>query len=328
MKNNGSFVISLDLELMWGCYDWADVNGYGRTNVTNVRKVVNGLLDLFNEFNIKATFAVVGIIGCKDIQDAMQYCPKVLPTYRKNIKNPYQNNVLESIKEGEYDLFFAPDIIDKLKSFDNIEIATHTFTHYFCCEDGQNVEQFAADLEQVKSLSDQLGTDVKSIVFPKNQVDDKYLEVCASYGISSYRGVAANFFSSSNNIVKSQIQRIIRLLDSYINISGFSTIDYTTIPICTNIINVPATRFLRPINRKFGLVDRMRLNRIKKEMTYAAKMGHLYHLWWHPHNFGANVKENLAFLREILEHYIMCKNQYEMQSYTIEQFAEMLKNNN
>ena len=40
-------------------------------------------------------------------------------------------------------------------------------------------------------------------------------------------------------------------------------------------------------------------------MTFAAKTGSNYHLWWHPHNFGKDLEANLKFLEKILQHYII-----------------------
>ena len=55
-------------------------------------------------------------------------------------------------------------------------------------------------------------------------------------------------------------------------------------------------------------------------MEHAAKHQELYHLWWHPHNFGADMEENLAFLEEVLRHYQYCHQQYGMCSMTMNEF--------
>jgi hypothetical protein len=49
-------------------------------------------------------------------------------------------------------------------------------------------------------------------------------------------------------------------------------------------------------------------------MEEAARLGAVYHLWWHPHNFGNNVRDNVAFLRRILSHYRHLHRIYGMQS--------------
>ena len=60
-------------------------------------------------------------------------------------------------------------------------------------------------------------------------------------------------------------------------------------------------------------------------MTHAAKHGLTYHLWWHPHNFGINIKENLAFLEKILVHYQKLSKKYVFRSVSMQQLAAILK---
>jgi hypothetical protein len=57
-------------------------------------------------------------------------------------------------------------------------------------------------------------------------------------------------------------------------------------------------------------------------MTFAAQNQLLFHLWWHPHNFGANTDLNVAFLRGILEHYASLRRQFQFQSLTMAEVAE------
>jgi hypothetical protein len=49
-------------------------------------------------------------------------------------------------------------------------------------------------------------------------------------------------------------------------------------------------------------------------MTVAARQGKVFHLWWHPHNFGLHTDENLAFLERILEHYAKLRHEYGFES--------------
>lgn len=54
-------------------------------------------------------------------------------------------------------------------------------------------------------------------------------------------------------------------------------------------------------------------------MTYAAKRGLLYHLWWHPHNFGRDIEENFNTLRNILAHYKKLNVKYNFESKTMKE---------
>ena len=52
-------------------------------------------------------------------------------------------------------------------------------------------------------------------------------------------------------------------------------------------------------------------------MKYAAKNNEVFHLWWHPHNFGSNMEENFYNLEEILKEYTKLNNKYDFKSSTM-----------
>lgn len=81
---------------------------------------------------------------------------------------------------------------------------------------------------------------------------------------------------------------------------------------------------LWPYSPKLSFLEGLRLRRIKKEMVHAAKKGEMYHLWWHPHNFGANIEENLHMLEEICKCYKELYLKYGFSSYNMNEFERMI----
>ena len=79
----GTFVISLDFELLWGVRDKRTVTDYG-ANIRGVRDVVPALLDLFAERDIACTWATVGLLfaGTKEAMIA------ALPARKPDYANP------------------------------------------------------------------------------------------------------------------------------------------------------------------------------------------------------------------------------------------------
>src|SRR5438045_3204585 len=65
--------------------------------------------------------------------------------------------------------------------------------------------------------------------------------------------------------------------------------------------DVPATRFLRPYARSLRRFEPLRLRRLVDELERTVRRRGTYHLWWHPHNFGCDQKENLEFLARFLD---------------------------
>lgn len=322
MINHGSFVISLDFELLWGGLDCWPVEGYGTTHVANVRDAIQGMTSLFEKYGVHATFATVGFLMLNDIDAIKRHQPKDVPTYKNDLLNPY-GSILETVQEHT-SMFFAPDVVEQLKTIPGIEIGTHTFCHYYCWEDGQRVEQFVADMTMANKVAEEKGLKLESIVFPRNQVSKEYLDVCAKQGILSYRGNSCKFFDFTTSRWKAIYNKISRLIDAYMNWGGFTSTPYSSIDCFERPVNIPASRMLRPYMKQLKLLEPLRLRRIKGEMLHAAKHHELYHLWWHPHNFGADPGENLAFLEEVLKCYQTCQQQYGMQSLTMKEMYSQL----
>ena len=78
---------------------------------------------------------------------------------------------------------------------------------------------------------------------------------------------------------------------------------------------------LRAYNHKLYHIESLKIRRIKKAMSKAAKEGKNFHLWWHPHNFGVDQKENLENLEKILSHFKELQKNRGMLSLNMEELA-------
>lgn len=284
------------------------------------RVAIPQILQLFLKYDIHATWAIVGLLYCKDKQELLSYFNTMDIPYENAAFSPVVNLSKVGANETVDPYHFGMSLIDMIRETSNQEIGTHTFTHYYCLEDGQNIEHFEKDLAAVSSLGK-----TASLVFPRNQVNPHYLHVCKERGVKAYRGNEKNWmYKAHKSEQNSWLKRFCRLVDAYVNISGNHT--YCLKNIETDpIVNIPASRFLRPYNRSLSILEQLRLRRIKKGLTKAAKKNELYHLWWHPHNFGRDTKENLQFLEEILKHVDYLKKKYNFQSLHMREVTEVLK---
>lgn len=319
--NNGIFIISLDFELYWGLRDKRTLIDY-RENLLGVREAVEEILNIFNDYNIHATWATVGFLFFSNINELKKYYPAKLPTYNNAKLNPYQyidnNDDLQNLYH------FAPELLKLICKYNGQEIGTHTFSHYYCLENGQTIEQFKSDIYSAIIIARNKQLEIKSLVFPRNQWNEKYLFVLKELGIKCYRGNEINWLYSAVNEKNNHIfRRIPRLLDAYINISGYNTYSISEI-VKKEPFNIPASRFLRPFSKKLILFENLRLKRIKEAMTYSAKTNTLFHLWWHPHNFGINTYQNISFLKKILQHFILLQRKYGMRSYNMGEISDLM----
>jgi len=313
------FVISLDFEKMWGVFDKRSIHSYGE-NVSNVELVIDRLLSLFEKYDIHCTWATVGMLFHNDIKSCKNKLPIVIPKYKNNKLSSY--NHLNEISSNNFVIYYSGIAsIKKISLVPNQEIATHTYSHFYCLEEGSSVDAFCKDLEMAVNISKENGFETKSIVFPRNQYDKSFLEICSKMGIKAYRGTESSWVQRSRNQNELKIiHRVIRFIDSYLNLTGpniYKQLETNN----QRLINIPASFFLRPFNPKLGCFESLKIKRLKNSMLRAAREGSLFHLWWHPHNFGKNLEENMIQLESILIYYSELKYEYGMLSKTMNEVA-------
>jgi peptidoglycan/xylan/chitin deacetylase (PgdA/CDA1 family) len=321
VKNfGGVFLVSLDFELYWGVRDVLTLEEYGR-NISGVHKAVPRILNAFKLYGVHATWAVVGYLFFNGINEIKKNIPHIGPTYLNPRYCPYKYISEKSNLDEIY--HFAPNLINEIGSQRGQEIATHTFSHYYCLEMGQTKEQFDIDLKFAIETARRHGFGTKSLVFPRNQWNEEYLDILNDNGVLCYRGNEISWlYQASKHGEQKSFKRALRFVDSYLNLTGHNTYD---IHACTRRkpFNIPASRFLRPYLKQPRILNYFHLQRIKAAMKYAAEENKIFHLWWHPHNFGVNLNENIDGLLEILRYYNHLNKQYRMISLNMGEIADI-----
>lgn len=321
--DSGTFVISLDFELMWGVQEKKTVDSYGE-QILEVWETLPRLIQLLDKYHVKATFATVGSLFAENFEGLRKCLPKSSPDYKNRLLLPF-DRLSEYEGRSLEKFFFAPELI--MRVAENHEIATHTFSHFYCLEEGQNEENFSNDLEAACKIAKQAGFCIESIVFPRDQVNKKYLPICSEYGITSFRGNEKSFLYKERSREKeTQTRRALRFVDTYVNVSGHHCHSYDVIK-ASMPMDIASSRFLRPYNRKLSVLERFKIRRIKRSMTVAAKANKLFHLWWHPHNFSRDKNENFGTLEQLLLHYLDLKEQFGFKSLTMKQLSSQLRKN-
>ncbi|HEV3049246.1 MAG TPA: hypothetical protein VGX50_03015 [Longimicrobium sp.] len=316
----GALVVSLDFELHWGVRDLPGANGWYRRNLLGVRRAVPRILELFAEFGVSATWATVGFLFARSRGEQERFWPALRPAYRDPGLSPYG----ERVGEGEHDdpLHFAPSLIEAIRACPRQEIGTHTFSHYYCLEAGQTRETFGADLDSAAAIAAERGMRLRSIVFPRNQHNPGYDGVLLERGIVCYRGNPQGSLHRALGAAReSRRVRAARLVDAFVDMAGPCTTPWDRVLEPSGLCNVPASRFLRPCVPGAGPLDALRLRRIGDAMRHAARAGEIFHLWWHPHNFGAYVDQNVALLRRVLEIFDGLRRTCGMRSMSMEEVA-------
>jgi peptidoglycan/xylan/chitin deacetylase (PgdA/CDA1 family) len=279
------------------------------------------MLRVFEASGLHATWAAVGLLFFGGAAEAQAHLPALRPAYRRPELSPYA--YLASRAGAAPALHFAPEVIDRIARAPGQEVGTHTFSHYYCLEAGQALEHFEADLRAAAEAAARRGLKVASLVFPRNQWNAAYLPALPAHGVTAFRGTERSWVhAASADAGHGLLRRGLRLADAYLNLTGHHTWPPPA-PGAALPLDLPASRFLRPYSRRLAPLDGLRLRRITRSMDHAARRGEVFHLWWHPCNFGRDTAENLRFLERIAAHYRGLRERHGMASLNMGELAAL-----
>ena len=314
MQTNYPFLcISIDFELYWGVRDVLSLKSYGK-NILIGRESVPLVLQLFNKYNVSATWAVVGMSSFPDKKTLLNHIPSNLPNYHNSLLCPYKH-LGEVGKNEKLDPYhFGYSLVDQISQTLNMEIASHSYSHFYALEPRKNMLAFEDDLNLSIEVLKNFYNPISSIVFCRNQYDNVHLSMAKKCGFKFYRGNELNNFNKSFSYDKLRhLKRIIRNLDSYVNLTGPCSSQINNANY--EMINIPSSRFLRPYSN--SALEYLKIRRIMNAMEMAAINKKGFHIWWHPENFGNNLKLSLESLEKILIHYSFLNQRYGMISETM-----------
>lgn len=318
MKNSPILLVSLDFELYWGVCPFRPLQEY-RENVIGGRKVIPDLLKLFEKYGIHSTWATVGFMFANNYTDAKRYFPNKedMPTYDDKQLSSYLYFPELTHNENDFDCYYAPEIIEMISRCEHQELASHTFSHYYCRESGQTVEQFEADMHSAMAIAKDKGYDLSSLILPINQCEPEYARVFSKLGLTAYRDEENDWIHKKIKIYK--LLKLLRLLDVYFPLTGQGGYvpkkEY-------GVWNFTGSRMYKPYFKPLSFIEGLKIRRIKKQMLHAAKNNLVFHLWWHPHNIGVKTDFHLKQLEEIFSYYEKLKKEYGMLSMNMREAAE------
>lgn len=276
---------------------------------------------MFESFDIAATWATVGFLFATSRDDLARYRPRVLPHYDTSALDPYRQAVGET--EDVDPLHFANDIVLQIHATPRQEVASHTYSHFYCFDDRAGPTAFEADIASALAIARANGIELRSIVFPRNQVKFEYLEILSDMGITAYRGNARNWEDAEQ--AKRPIAhgaRLVRLLDAYSPFGRPRTYSWRSVVDERGMANVRASHFLRPFVPGAPGLEALKHNRVMKQLRDAAANHRVFHLWWHPHNFAVNQQANIALVSRIAREAATLRQQHGLRSLTMREAAD------
>jgi len=319
---SGTLTISLDFELLWGIFDKIGTR-YKPEYFSNTREIVPIMLEKFAAAEVQATWATVGMLFAENEEEWKAYSPDYLPSYRDKKYSAYEWIKINGIRP---EVHFAPELVQKIIDTPGQELGSHSYAHYYTLMRGQSPEQFRQDLKATQKIAfEKFGKRLESLVFPRNHINELYLGICLDEGYKYVRGNPTNWFWQETQH-EDLSKKFFRSADCFFSVGARTSYKLEDVPVFENEpVIIPASRILRPIIKGNPLMNSRRLSRILAEMEYAARNGEVYHLWWHPHNFGNDPMASLKELDKILDLFLKLKYDYGMQSLHMKGVGEMLE---
>jgi hypothetical protein len=319
----GALVISLDFELHWGMRDHVARGDAVFVRLTEARRAVQGLVTVFGARQIRATWATVGFLFATNRGELEAHLPSERPMYARSELDPYVERI--GLDEDDDPEHLAGSLVELISASPGQEVGSHTFSHYYCLERGQNETTFRADLASAQSIARLRGLELTSLVLPRNQWNPAYAGAVLDQGFLCIRGPQRSWAHRARpGGDRSVVRRGARLADSYIGVTPPPATEWSDVFLPSGLCDVPASAFLRPFDPARKHLEPLRFSRLRSGIRHAARHGRIFHLWWHPHNFSQHHSENFAVLEQILDEFERMAAVEGMQSLTMADVAAMV----
>ena len=306
--DRGVFTISIDFELIWGTLDLFGTEQFRKACEVEREIVIDRLLELFSEFNVSATWCVLGHLfldRCAP-EAGRKHAEIVRPTHDWHQKDWFVNDPCGNEKSSP--LFFGRTLIERIKSWPTPqEIGCHSFSHVIFGDAGCSRETAKSEIAACVRAARELGIDMRSFAFPRNEVG--HLEVLKQYGFECYRGPEPQWSEGTN--WPPILNRLRHVWDVVTAAKPLTVLpEYTE----AQIWNIPGSMIYFPMHglRRYIPVSR-RVKRAIKGLNAAVEERRIFHLWFHPTNFADQTEAMFGGLRQILERASLLQERGEMR---------------
>jgi len=301
----GSVVLSLDAELAWGFHDHDEL---AEDRVSAARESWLRLLELFDDFEVPATWAVVGHLMLDSCDGEHADHPTPDGWFDRD----------PGTWEGRDDRWYGSTLIDAIEDADaDHEIGSHTFSHV---EFGHTTREIAAaEMRECVEIAEDRGVSVDSVVFPRNYVGHR--DVLAAYGVTSYRGTKPRRWYDRGP------------LGSAAKLVGWPTGAVSPTMVTPEIdeyglVNVPASLYLFGFEgRARSLVERATgdpvVEMARRGIDRASTGDGVFHMWLHPNNLTDD--RDFDRMAAILEHLAAVRDRTPLTVETMGEIAAELK---
>jgi len=172
----GTFMLGIDVELAWGLVHRKkiDLSEIAQMSI-NARKALDDVLDLFEKFQIPATWSILGHLildHCnKDSENELPHPDMPRPNYSWLKDDWYRYDPCTDLQKDP--AWYGKDIVDKIVEYIrgskvNHEIGCHSFSHQHFGDPGCGEELARAEIEKcLELMKTEYGIVPKAFTFPR-----------------------------------------------------------------------------------------------------------------------------------------------------------------
>jgi peptidoglycan/xylan/chitin deacetylase (PgdA/CDA1 family) len=306
--NKGVFVISLDFELAWGTRGRPAASRVG-PYLDGTRAAVRSLLGLLDQYEIPATWALVGSL--------------LLGQAGKKKRHPWlSDDAFSDIPTGDAAAaphWFADDMLEWLRDHPvQQEIACHTLTHQFVDASTEGREVFRQELRRFRQLFEERYLEQPtSFIFPKAKMG--HFDILAEEGFRCIRGPESGWFEPLPGTL---LPAGFRLIDARLAVQPKVGLP---LRMAEGIWVLPSSQFYSPFMSVGKRVSvQARVDKAVKGLHAAVRQKRLYHLWTHPFNLGVRTEELIGGLEAIFLEAQRLREAGELEILTMRDLSERL----
>ena len=291
----GVFTLSLDFELIWGTLDRGGPERFRHACKVEREVVIDRLLALLAEFEISATWCIVGhlFLDSCTLVDGVKHPEIARPSHSWADRDWFDHDPCGS--ERTDPIFYGASLVEKIRACPvEQEIGCHSFSHVIFGDEGCSRQTAASELAECVRLASNRGIELRSFAFPRNIVG--HLDVLREYGLRCYRGPEPVWWERPR--VPPPVKRVGHLVD----VLTARQPPVVSPQAMDGLWNIPGSMMYFPMHgRRRFIPASVRVRRAVKGIEAAASERKIFHLWFHPTNLADESDRMFAGLRYIFE---------------------------
>jgi peptidoglycan/xylan/chitin deacetylase (PgdA/CDA1 family) len=289
----GTFVLTLDTELIWGSFDSLTAAAFAR-QFPDERSTILALLDLLDRYEIPATWAVLGHLFLRECQRVEGIAHPELCQPRQSWYHADWLAADPCTDRLRDPLWYGDDILDAIQAADTPqEIGSHSFSHVLYDDPALTEAAVHADLQACVDLAARRGIELRSFVFPRNR--EAHHQALRDAGFTAYRAVDPTWYAR----LPESMRRPAHLADQMAGVTPPTSRPSERLP---GLWSIPGSMMLihrSGVRRAIPIATRVR--KARRGLQRASQGGGVFHLWTHPFNVANDPGRLLGALEAVLQ---------------------------